>query len=152
MAVVKNNEIIVYTNNRDFGTTDKNSSLTISTGLAVGYDLFDFNTKEKVGKLILSNNLLAFNNLGIEDGYFTQNRDIWFKNIKVNDELKGPGSLCTTITDSFLDAPNTLIKGEVIQGYSLQGSILNLGKSCKVYSILTPTDNNYGFIIKIKFE
>ena len=151
MAVVVNNEIIVYSNDGDFGANDSNSGLTQSTGLPVGYDLFDFNTKEKVGKLIIANNLLTFNKLDVNNSYFIQDRSIWFQNIIVNEELKGPGSLLTTITDNFLQAPLTLLTGEVIQGYSLQGSLAHLGKTTTVYSILS-NDPNYGFIIKIKFE
>jgi hypothetical protein len=152
MALVVNNEIIVYSKDGDTGTVDTNSTLALTNGLPVGYDLYDFNTNEKVGKLILLQNLLTFDNLNVRDSYSTQNRYMWFKDIKVNNESKGPGSLCTTITDTFLDAPFTLNKGEVIQGYSIQGSISNLGTTCIVNSIINPNDPNYGSIIKIQFH
>ena len=151
MAVVLNNEIILYTKEGDFGREDSNSSLTLSTGLPIGYDLYDFTTNKKVGKQVIQQNLLGFNKFDVFDGYFNQNRIIYLNNIIINDVSVGPASLCTSITDTFLDAPTRLAQGEKVLGYALQGSILQIGSSCFVYSIVQVNNPDYGFLIKIKF-
>jgi len=151
MAVVLNNEIILYTKKGDSGTPDLNSSLTLSTGLPIGFDLYDFTTNKKVGKQVIKQNLLGFKNLDPLDAYFNQDRIIYLNNIIINDVSVGPASLCTSITDSFFQAPIKLAQGEKILGYALQGSILQIGSSCFVYSIIPQNDPNYNFLIKIKF-
>ena len=151
MACFINHELNVYTKKNDIGVPDSNSTNSITNGKPIGFDLYDIVSNEKVGKVIIIQDLFSFSNLDADDVYTESRRILWFKNIKINDELKGPGSLCTNITDSLLDAPLTLFKGEEIQAYSLQGSVSKLGKFCNVFSIRQPESSDYGPAIKIKF-